>query len=63
MSNKQDKRRDKKQYKVYYFKGDYFSSEGERRYYTYVKASSEHEAEKLFKTLYPNCNFGWIDVI
>lgn len=50
-------------YKVYYFVGDYWSGKGEQRKSTIITAFSESEAEKIFKTAYPKCNFGWIDEI
>jgi hypothetical protein len=60
MSNKKPKQ---KEFKVYYFKGDYFSSEGEQRYVTMISADNERDAEYIFKKIYPNCSFGWIDEI
>ena len=58
MSSGKDK---SKKFKVFYFVGDYFSSEGERRTWTVIVADSESEAERIFKKRFTNCNFGWIE--
>ena len=58
MATKKDKY---KKFKVYYFKGDYFSSEGETIYTTVVSARDEADAEYFFKKLHPNCSFGWVE--
>lgn len=58
MANKKQKM---KRYKVYYFTGDYFSSVGEVRHYTLIEANNEHDAEYIFKKIYPNYSFGWIE--
>lgn len=50
-----------KTYIIYYFTGDYWSGEGEKRHYCSLKAHSESEAERIFKQNYPNRNFGWVD--
>lgn len=50
-----------RKYKVYYFIGDYWSSQGETRRCTTIRARSEEEAEDLFKLMYPIHNFGWVD--
>ena len=50
-----------RKFKVYYFTGDYFSFKGETRHSCIIEADSEVEAECIFKNLYPNRNFGWID--
>ena len=55
------KKSKQKEFKVYYFKGDYFSSEGEQRYVTIISADNESDAEYIFKKLYSNCSFGWIE--
>ena len=60
MAKKKEK---EKQFKVYYFKGDYFSSKGEERHHVVIPAENEQEAEYIFKKSYPNCSFGWIDEI
>lgn len=52
-----------KKFKVYYFTGDYFSAKGERRHYCIIEAEIEYDAEIIFKNLYPDRNFGWIDEI
>lgn len=60
MSKKKTKQR---KFRVYYFKGDYFSSEGEERYSTVISAPNEQEAERIFKKMNPHYNFGWVDEI
>lgn len=50
-----------KSFKVYYFVGDYWSSKGETRRYEMIRAHSELEAEIIFKSYYPERNFGWVD--
>lgn len=53
-----------KRYRVYYFVGDFWSSEGEKRKSTVILAHSELEAEKIFKnTASKNFNFGWAEEI
>ena len=60
MAKNKDKQ---KKFKVYYFKGDYFSSEGETRYFAIIYAANEREAEQTFKRMYPNYSFGWIEEV
>ena len=50
-----------RKFKVFYFVGDYFSSEGERRTWAVIVADSESEAERIFKKQFANCSFGWIE--
>ena len=50
-----------RKFKVFYFVGDYFSSEGERRTWTVIVADSESEAERIFKKQFANCSFGWVE--
>ena len=52
-----------KNYKVYYFTGDYFSSAGEVRHYALITADNEREAEYVFKKMYPSYSFGWVERI
>jgi hypothetical protein len=53
-----------KKYRVYYFVGDFWSSEGEKRKSTVILAHSESEAEKIFKSSSPKSfNFGWVEEI
>jgi hypothetical protein len=57
------KKSKQKEFKVYYFKGDYFSSAGEQRYVTVISADTESDAEHIFKKMYSNCSFGWVEEI
>lgn len=57
------KKNNNKKFKVYYFTGDYFSSDGEEQHSIIIEARDEAEAEHLFKNLYrsPNVSFGWVE--
>lgn len=48
-------------FRVFYFTGDYWSRKGEVRHSCIISARSESEAEKIFKSLYPNVSFGWVE--
>lgn len=50
-----------KSYRVYYFIGDFWSSQGETRKSMLVRADSEEEAEQFFKSICPDCSFGWVE--
>ena len=48
-------------YKVYYFTGDFYSSQGETRKSTTIWANDENEAEYIAKTMFPDTQFGWVE--
>lgn len=48
-------------YKVYYFIGDFYSSQGETRKSTTIWAKDENEAEYIAKTMFPGMQFGWVE--
>lgn len=50
-------------YRVYYFVGDFYSSQGEKRRVAVIEANDETEAEDIFKTAYPDVSFGWVEPI
>ena len=52
-----------KKFKVYYFTGDFYSSNGEERHVVTVEARDEAEAEFIFKNFVsqPNDSFGWVE--
>lgn len=50
-----------KKFKVYYFTGDYFSSHGETRGCEIIKADNEQDAERWFKSCFPERSFGWVE--
>lgn len=52
-----------KRFKVYWFTGDYWSTEGEKRHCCVISAHSESEAEHNFKRDHPDRNFGWVEEI
>ena len=50
-----------RQYKVYYFVGDFYGSQGETRKSVTIRARNEDDAEHIFKVTYPDKNFGWVE--
>lgn len=62
MTTKKD---DLKRYHVYYFTGDYYSSEGEKRHHCIVSAHSELEAEYIWKCNHRgmDAEFGWAEEV
>lgn len=50
-----------RQYRVYYFVGDFYDSQGETRKSVIIRARNEDEAERIFKVTYPDKNFGWVE--
>lgn len=58
------KRRERfRKFKVYYFRGDYWSSEGEELDFVVIAAESEDDAERIFMRDYKRrgLSLGWID--
>lgn len=59
-----NKRHDRlKKFKIIYFVGDYYSSEGEEERSTTLLAHSEEEAENDFRSIFRDAHFGWIEEI
>lgn len=52
-----------KTYKITYFEGDYFSSQGEEMKTVYVAGRSEAEAEEIFKSMFKRCHIGLIEEV
>lgn len=52
-----------KKFKITYFVGDYYSSEGEEERSTTLLAHSEEEAERDFRSIFRDAHFGWIEEI
>ena len=55
-----------RKYRVIYFIGDYWSTEGEKQMSMIIKARSESEAEWLFRHYHSNGktnHFGWIEKV
>lgn len=50
-------------YKVTYFEGDYFSSQGEEMKTVCVAGRSEAEAEEIFKSMFKRCHIGLIEEV
>lgn len=50
-----------KRYRVYYFIGDFWSSQGETRKSMFIEADSEEDAERFFKQICPDYSFGWVE--
>lgn len=50
-------------YKVYYFIGDFYSSQGEIRKSTTIWAKDENEAECIARIMFPGMQFGWVEPI
>lgn len=52
-----------KRFKVYWFTGDYWSTEGEEQHCCVISAHSELEAEYIFKRSHSERSFGWAEEI
>lgn len=52
-----------KSYKITYFEGDYFSSNGEEMKTAVILARSEAEVEESFKSIFRGCHIGVIEEV
>lgn len=59
-----NKKRDRlRRFKITYFVGDYYSSDGEEEKSTIIEAENEVEAERLFYYMFRHNSLGWIEEI
>lgn len=52
-----------KSYKITYFEGDYFSSNGEEMKTAVILGRSEAEVEESFKSIFRGCHVGVIEEV
>lgn len=55
------KKQQLKRFKVFYFIEPKHAWEDEKRRATVIVASSESEAEEIFKHEFLDCSFGWVE--